>query len=137
MKAMPYKLAQEIAQIDRLSDAYVKRKYAQLFGQPPAFNAIGEAKAMIAYKLQEDYYGGLCADQRAALMRPFGAPAEANRLLPGVVLRREWHGKTYEVIVRSSRRFEYEGVIYKSLSAVATQITGVHRSGKVFFGVKS
>ena len=31
--------------------------------------------------------------------------------------------------------FEYDGVVYRSLSAVATAITGSHWNGKLFFGI--
>lgn len=54
----------------------------------------------------------------------------------GTRLRREWKGKTYEVIVRDDGSFEYNGEIYRSLSSVASGITGTHWNGKKFFGVK-
>ena len=48
---------------------------------------------------------------------------------------REWRGTTYEVIVQSARSFEFNGRTYKSLSAIASEITGTHWNGKRFFGV--
>ena len=54
----------------------------------------------------------------------------------GARLRREWKGKTYEVVVRDDGNFEYEGEIYRSLSSIAGVITGTHWNGKKFFGVK-
>ena len=57
-------------------------------------------------------------------------------LSKGTRLRRDWKGKTYEVFIREDGKFEYDGTIYRSLSAVASEITGTHWNGKKFFGVK-
>lgn len=54
----------------------------------------------------------------------------------GTRLCRDWKGKTCEVLVRQDGRFEYDGEIYRSLTAVAEKITGTHWNGKKFFGVK-
>jgi hypothetical protein len=48
---------------------------------------------------------------------------------------REWKGRTYEVTVVHGG-FEYEGRRYKSLTAIATTITGTHWNGRAFFGLK-
>jgi len=40
------------------------------------------------------------------------------------------------VAVNAEGRFEYEGRNFKSLTAVARQITGQHWSGPLFFGLK-
>ena len=54
----------------------------------------------------------------------------------GTKLIREFKGKKYEVTVLE-KGFEYNGKIYKSLSAIANKITGTRWNGKVFFGVKN
>ena len=54
----------------------------------------------------------------------------------GIKLIREFKGKKYEVTVLE-KGFEYNGEIYKSLSAIANKITGTKWNGKVFFGVKN
>ena len=54
---------------------------------------------------------------------------------PGNHLVREWHGEKHEVVIRSNG-VEYRGNIFRSLTAVAKVITGVHWNGKNFFGVK-
>ncbi len=53
---------------------------------------------------------------------------------PGSVLRRTWKGTEHEVTVLPSG-FEYRGATYRSLSAVATAITGSHWNGFGFFGL--
>ena len=53
-------------------------------------------------------------------------------LLPGTILTRWYKGKTLSVQVLR-HGFEYEGHVYKSLSAAARAITGSHTSGYLFF----
>ncbi len=53
---------------------------------------------------------------------------------PGTVLRRTFKGAEHEVTVLPLG-FEYEGKTYRSLSAVATAITGSHWNGFLFFGL--
>ena len=52
--------------------------------------------------------------------------------LPGSAITREYKGGTLAVKVLPAG-FEYEGEIYKSLSAVAKKITGSHCNGYHFF----
>ncbi|MBL9150075.1 MAG: DUF2924 domain-containing protein [Phycisphaerae bacterium] len=55
-------------------------------------------------------------------------------LSPGVILRRDYRGRT--LVVRVVREgFEFDGEIFPSLSAVANRITGSHWSGARFFGL--
>lgn len=53
---------------------------------------------------------------------------------PGSVLRRTWKGVEHEVTVLPAG-FEYRGATYRSLSAVATAITGSHWNGFGFFNL--
>ena len=52
----------------------------------------------------------------------------------GTKLIREFRGKRYSVTVIANG-FEYNGRKYKSLSAIANEITGTRWNGKKFFGV--
>lgn len=52
----------------------------------------------------------------------------------GTKLVREFKGIKYEVIALE-RGFEFDGKVYKSLSAVANKITGTRWNGKLFFGL--
>jgi hypothetical protein len=49
---------------------------------------------------------------------------------------REWADREHQVTVTAEGQFAYEGQAFKSLSAVARQITGTPWSGPVFFGVR-
>jgi Protein of unknown function (DUF2924) len=52
---------------------------------------------------------------------------------PGCMIRRTYQGRQISVRVLETG-FEYEGVQYRSLSAIAFAITGVKWSGNLFFG---
>lgn len=54
----------------------------------------------------------------------------------GSKLIREYQGKNHEVIVLE-KGYQYNNKIYKSLSAIANEITNTRWNGKVFFGLKS
>ena len=56
--------------------------------------------------------------------------------MPGAVLTRKYRGRLIEVTVLP-KGFDYEGQVYRSLSAVAQAITGSHWNGHLFFGLKS
>jgi len=53
----------------------------------------------------------------------------------GTKLIRDFKGIRYEV-TKTDNGFEYNGNIYKSLSAVANVITGTRWNGKKFFGLQ-
>lgn len=61
------------------------------------------------------------------------APSPAMK--PGSRLIREWHGKLHEVSVHGDG-FVYQEREYRSLSAIARDITGTRWSGPAFFGLK-
>jgi hypothetical protein len=56
--------------------------------------------------------------------------------MPGTVLTREYKGKLIQVEVLEDGYFEYEGVKYRSLSAVAKAVTGSHWNGYLFFNAR-
>jgi hypothetical protein len=62
--------------------------------------------------------------------RPDRLPIAGTRLV------REWQGVQHCVTIRGDD-FEFQGRPYKSLSAIAREITGVRWNGWVFFGLKS
>jgi hypothetical protein len=61
----------------------------------------------------------------------------AVKLTPGTRLVREWHGKTFEVVLLQGGRVSMGDRTYRSLSAVATAITGTRWSGPLFFGLRN
>jgi hypothetical protein len=55
--------------------------------------------------------------------------------LPGQILRRLYKGRVLHVRILP-QGFEFEGAVYRSLSAVAKAITGSHTSGFLFFRLR-
>ncbi len=68
------------------------------------------------------------------VIRRYEAPADARLPMPGALLTREYRGRTIRVRVLP-KGFDYEGTIYRSLSAVAQAVTGAHWNGYLFFGI--
>ncbi len=63
------------------------------------------------------------------------AKPRAPRLAPvGTVIQRARKGEVHEITVLDDG-FEYEGRLYKSLTAIADAITGTHWNGHLFFGL--
>ncbi len=101
-----------------------------------------QLESRLAYRLQEIAYGGinpetrnLLADIGERLSKIKTSKRLSTTLLPGTVLIREFDGIDYRVTVAMDGRFEFEGHKYKSLSAIAKQITGTQWSGPAFFGL--
>ena len=97
----------------------------------------------VAYRMQELVLGGLRPEPQRQLrqiameLRQTGAAAKRFRpqLKPGTRLMREWQGRTYEVVVLDDG-YSWQGMQYRSLSAIARKITGTAWSGPLFFGLK-
>lgn len=53
---------------------------------------------------------------------------------PGTILTRRYRGQVYHVVVRNDG-FEYDGQVFRSLSAIAKLITGSHWNGLLFFKI--
>ncbi|MBX3315772.1 MAG: DUF2924 domain-containing protein [Phycisphaeraceae bacterium] len=76
-------------------------------------------------------------DPDARTRRPT-APTVSAALPSGSRLVRQWRGRTYEVtVVENGKAYVYNGTTYRSLSRVASVITGSTWSGPKFFGISS
>ncbi len=115
-------------------------EWAKINKRPPPLNLSRPflLKA-VAYKLQENAYGGLKKSARDRLRKiatvvnsESDASSQPN---PGTRLLREWHGVTHEVVIEEKGAL-YRGGMYRSLSEVAQVITGTKWSGPVFFGLR-
>ena len=112
--------------------------------QAPRHLSRGLLVQAVAYRLQELARGGLRPEPQRQLRRiaqefkDIGAAKTIRtrpELKPGTRLMREWQGRTYDVQVLDDG-FSWQGTRYRSLSAIARQITGTAWSGPLFFGVK-
>jgi hypothetical protein len=101
----------------------------------------------IAYRLQEQSYGGLSKsilnhllpsdDDTQTKTEPQSKTAIPIILKPGTRLVREWKGQTLSVLVCEDGCFDWNGKRYASLSMIAREVTGAHWSGPRFFGLSN
>jgi hypothetical protein len=129
----------EIKQIQTLGIEALRKRWRAMFGAPPPKALSKHITArMIAYRIQEEAFGGLDRDTIKSLERlaQGKAPSELNRRLKiGTVLIREYEGKRYTVTVAADG-FLWEGQTYSSLSTIAQLITGTKWNGPRFFGLR-
>ena len=125
-----------------LSPDELRKEWRRLYrSQPPRLSRDLLVRA-IAYRIQELRYGGLSKATRRkldALVQARGSNAAictegAQRIRAGARLVREWNGRTHTVRVEEDG-FTYGGRSYRSLTAIARDITGARWSGPRFFGL--
>ena len=152
-------IAKEVAALARMTVKELRARYAEAFGEETNAHHGPWLRKRIAWRLQALVEGDLSerARQRAAelandadlrLSPPKLAstapapdrtkvtpiPGDGSRRIPvpGTIITRPYKGRSLEVKVLP-RGFEHEGVVYKSLSAVAKAATGQHCNGFYFF----
>jgi hypothetical protein len=115
---------------------------AKLRSEPPKAFGPDLLRHSIAYKIQEEAYGGLDRATTRLLKQLIEQFAKSNgrivlprRIKPGAVLIREWKGERHQVTVLEDG-FAYRGKPYESLSKIACLITGTHWNGPKFFGLR-
>ena len=140
MEELPETLKEEIEALDSLDARALRRRYATVVADMPNCALSSVLRATVAYRLQERHYGLSLSKEATAWL---DEAADDKRMFPdgrkvgsGARFVRIWKGERYETTVRDDGRYEYNGEIYSSLSAVAKAITGTHWNGRLFFGVK-
>jgi hypothetical protein len=130
--------------LEQMDRATLHAEWRRLYrAHPPKRVARDLLMLAVAWKIQEQAYGGLGAATRRRLTELAGVlerdgdvvRSRVARLKPGAKLIREWRGKTHTVIVCEDG-FEWRGRYWRSLSVIAREITGGHWSGPRFFGLK-
>ena len=116
---------------------------AKFKSEPPKAFGPDLLRRSIAYKIQEDAYGGLDRATARLLKQLMEQFAKSNgrivlprRIKPGSVLIRQWKGERHQVTVLEEG-FAYQGKPYESLSEIARLITGTRWSGPKFFGLRA
>src|SRR5271169_7103220 len=141
----PETIPLRLASLRSSSIAELKQQWRVLYNSEPPHRISRELLTRaVAYRIQEQVYGGLKPSTRKLLLR-LADDARSGRPLkpeptpaaqPGTVLIREWHGVTHEVRVLD-RGVLYKRKRYRSLTEVAQLITGAHWNGPQFFGLRS
>ena len=136
-------LSERLAALDDMTHADLRTEWRRLYrAHPPRKIGRDLLELAVAWKLQETVLGGLSPATRrrlAELANTLEAKgdltkARAVKLKPGARLVREWHGRTHDVLVTEAG-FLWRGETWRSLTAIAREITGAHWSGPRFFGL--
>jgi len=136
------RVVREVEQIEQLSAAEARAQYRAKYGKDPAPGLTPKLiRSILAYRIQEEAYGGLDPKLRRKLegygkrlMKDTQAKWETKKRLPvGTALKREWGGETHIVAVLEEG-YAYLGETHSSLSQIAQTITGAKWSGPRFFG---
>ena len=142
-KAPVRSVADKLASLSELTIFELRAEWRRLHRMPPPMRLSRDLLFRgIAYKIQEQAYGGLSKAMRrriATLVDRSGedgcaVSSPSIALKPGTKLIREWRGVTYSVFVHKGG-FEWRGRTYASLTLIAQEITGAHWSGPRFFGL--
>ena len=159
---MQLDIDKEVALLQRMTVGQLREKFEATWGEPTKTRNKQWLVKRIAWKMQANIEGDISerARRRAAelargtdirttapkatkpISKPVGntvtgfvQPEEDNRLPPPKsVLERVYKGEKILVLVLENG-FEYGGVIFKTLSAVAKKITGQHCNGYHFFNL--
>lgn len=125
----------ELGQMDR---AALRVAWAEAFGNaPPHFLSMIFMRKALIWRAQCQAFGGLTTEVKRALKSAAGGKqvrTPTAAIKPGTQLVRDWNGRRYQVEVLDDG-FQMNGDHFKSLSAIALQITGTSWSGPRFFGL--
>jgi Protein of unknown function (DUF2924) len=154
-------MAEHIDQLRQMTTAQLRLKYHELFGYASHSNHKGYLFRRLAWRLQSLAEGGLSerarqyarqitedAELRLCAPKQFGGPQPAMRVAsasrqvdprvpaPGTQLIKRYKNETITVTVLEDG-FQHGERVYKSLSAIARQVTGTQWNGYSFFALSS
>ena len=129
----------EVDHVRSLGIDALRKRWRLMFGAiPPKGLTKNIISRMIAYRIQEEAFGGLDRETVKLLDRLARGekPNELNRRLKaGTVLVREYKGERHTVTVVPDG-FLWRDSTYSSLSTIARAITGTAWNGPRFFGLR-
>src|SRR5829696_213325 len=132
-----------LAALPGLAQEDLRLEWRRLHGADPPKRIGREILELgVAWKLQERALGGMSAAVKrrlADVAQSLDGTGDLTRartlkLKPGAKLVREWRGESHDVLVLETG-FSWRGKTWRSLSAIAEEITGTHWSGPRFFGL--
>ena len=131
-------IAKEIAKLPVMTLPQLQELWQKYFDAPATSLNKDFYISRIAYRMQELQYGGLGTATKMLLINMYQKKEEAkksNALPPvGTRLLKTYHGQEHVVTILRDG-FDYNGMTYKTLSSIASRITGQKVSGKFFFGL--
>ena len=134
-----------LAALKAMTVGELKTEWQALIGTPAPNNSRSFLEQRMAYRIQELTWGGL-AKPAAKLLDALADEVEGKKVRQSVIsdprnpvigtrLVREWDGAEHVITVMTDG-FDWQGRRYKSLSAVARDITGTRWNGYRFFGLR-
>jgi len=147
-----HSVVEQVAALDKSPTDELIEEYRRLHDKAPRTRNRAWLIRKVAWAIQAEAFGGLSDKAKVRLEEliaqigpPLGAAdrtittgrprkPEPNGPPVGTTLTRVWHGQQVVVHVRDNG-FEYDGVLYRSLTAVAERVTGSHWNGRLFFGL--
>jgi hypothetical protein len=159
---MALNVGREITALKKMTVVDLRRKYAEVFGESTTSRHRQFLIRRILWRMQANQEGDLSerARQRAKEVAadsdvrmtspktkasPPGSVTQVSTIqfsqddrlpMPGAIVTRLYKGETFEVRVLP-HGFEYQGEVYRTLSAVAKKITGTHWNGYHFFALRT
>ena len=144
--AMDGAILAQLAALQNMPVNDLKAKWQELFSRAAPNNSRSFLEARLACKIQELSYGGITRDTRRELdllADEYEGKIDRKRMSddarnpsPGTKLIREWNGAEHVVTVHADG-YEWKGRRFRSLSAIAKDITGTSWNGFRFFGLHS
>ena len=137
-----HSILRQLATLETMPMDQLCERWRDLYGaEAPGYKRQFLIKRL-AYRIQELFYGGLSDAAKTRLRqvarvghRVSDKPPGKGDILPGTRFVRIWRDRRYEVLAHENG-FEYDGRMFRSLSAVAREITGTRWNGRLFFGLK-
>ncbi len=137
-------LEAELTRLEGMDTAGLRMAWEQRHGSQPPAPLPGRLLCLaLAYDLQAGVLGGLTPAIESRLARIAAGTDQRGRAKPtplrikaGATLVRDWGGKSWRVEVNADASFTWDGRRWRSLSAIAREITGTSRNGPAFFGLR-
>lgn len=140
-------LKEDMAALQNYDPEELRQRYLELIGVDAGAFGARFLQRRCAHRLQENALGGLTEAELETLSYISEHDPQVNKNLRssprssndtrGVVFRKVYHGKVYEMRALGNGRYEYDGKIYTSPTAVVRAITGKnHYNGVAWWGLK-
>lgn len=152
-------LNRELAKLRTMSPSQLRKRYLELYGEPTRTGNKDFLCKRIAWRMQSETEGTL-SERARARARELARDADIRTTIPkaqvsrqptvvehlphnhipaippvGTVLTRNYRGRQIQCTVLP-KGFEYDGQVYRSLTAVTKAVTGSHWNGHLFFGLR-
>lgn len=147
---MSVEMRRQLFNLANLSLNELRAKWYDIFKSDPPYHKRRLLIRELAYQIQSLYYTNIPSKNEIANLIKIAEKeiidkndkvkyASGNRItiVPpiGTVIKKIYRNQEYFIKILEDNKIEYNGDIYKSLSAVAYKITGTKWNGKVFFGL--